>query len=121
MHAPPPMPEPREADDDLLAKALREALQPPATPPDAAAQALQARVLADWHARTRSAPAVLGGGGGAGSLGGWLHALPGWLGAAALAVLLSLGYTLWQRHGVDASVEELSQVDVLSQLAVGEM
>ena len=97
-----------EHDHEALRRALRASLQEP--PPS---EALQARVLAHWqqrHARTGSA----------------LRAGPGllawaprrWLGLAVLSV--SLMVLAWCSRP-DPGLDELMQLDVLSQIAIGEM
>lgn len=99
-------------DDQALRAALREAL-----PCDDDADALQARVLAQW--RQRHPPDGRPVGVGAGLLG--LRGHPGrWLGAAALAGGMALALA-WCSVRPDPAMEELMQLDVLSQIAIGEM
>ena len=97
--------------DDTLRRALREAL--PREEGQEGTAALQARVLAQWRQRHAQGAAPVG----AGLLG--LRGHPArWLGAAVLAggVALSLA---WCRP--DPAMEELMQLDVLSQISLGEM
>lgn len=96
-------------DDAALQQALNAMHEPMDT------QALQQRVLAGWHAKHHASPArpwagVL-------ALGGprrWL------LGSATLALGLVLAMGLWLQRP-DPVLQELLQLDVLSQMAAGEM
>lgn len=101
--------------DDLHDDELRRALRASAAP--GSTEALQQRVLAQWqqrHQRPQAIEAQLAGGPGlVVRHGRWLG-----LGAAALSIAI-LG---WCNHArQDASVEELMQLDVLSQMTMGEM
>lgn len=97
--------------DDELRRALRASAAPAST------EALEQRVLAQWqqrHARPQAANAQLAG-------GPALVVRHGrWFGLGAAA--LSLAVLGWCNHArQDASVEELLQLDVLSQMTMGEM
>lgn len=92
--------------DDRLRRALREAL------PREDGEALQARVLAQWRQRHPDAATPVG----VGLLG--QHPTR-WLGAAALAS--SLLVLAWCSVRPDPVMEELMQLDVLSQISLGEM
>lgn len=97
-----------EHDDEALRRALRAPLQE--APPS---EALQARVLAQWQQRHAQA-------------GSARHTGPGllawaprrWLGLAALSA--SLMVLAWCSRP-DPGLDELMQLDVLSQMAIGEM
>ncbi|WP_342129008.1 hypothetical protein [Hydrogenophaga sp. OTU3427] len=114
--------EPTPPVNDLRA-ALRQSLHradaaPAESDADAAAEALQQRVLAQWqqrhaHLHTHPAWAVAGG-----STGGRRPATRWWL-AGTLLVVLALGLAWSQRP--DPTLEELLQPDVLSQMGLGEL
>lgn len=95
-------------DHGALRRALRASLQEP--PPS---EALQARVLAQWQQRHARAGSALRAGPG---LLAW--APRRWLGLAALSV--SLMVLAWCSRP-DPGLDELMQLDVLSQIAIGEM
>jgi hypothetical protein len=125
------------AGDEALRVALRR------MPPDgsaAALEALQARVLAQWEAQpgarpqwapSPSIPAAAGGawpvGGGhaagsaLGATGPWGRRLSGRWWAATALVAVVVGALLWWQQRPDPVLEELMRLDVLSQMAAGEM
>lgn len=96
-------------DDAALQQALK------ALPELMDTQALQQRVLASWQAQHPTAPALPWGGVLAlGAPRRWL------LGSATLALGLGLAVGLWLQRP-DPVLQELLQLDVLSQMAAGEM
>lgn len=120
---------PEPSDDAFLQAALR------AMPPDVDPEALEAlkhRVRADWSGAvaaqaTRPVDSLAGVAVGAGSsvdARRGFGARPGagrrrWMAAAALVLALIAAYAWTQRP--DPSVEELMRLDVLSQMAAGQM
>jgi hypothetical protein len=46
---------------------------------------------------------------------------PRWLGGLGVAIALAGAFLLWQQRQNELALDELSQVDVLSQMAAGEM
>lgn len=101
-----------DPDDARLRQALRDSLRE--GPGDTGA--LQQRVLAQWQQRHATAPAH--------PVGGGLLALAGLTrlqrGLALAAVAGSLAVLAWCAQP-DAGLDELMQLDVLSQIANGEM
>jgi hypothetical protein len=111
------MTSPLRDQDPALRGRLRAALDADAP---AETDALEERVLEQWRQRHAATGTVLASAGGA-----VLHApgrgrRPLWLvsGALLLVALLITGVT-WQRH--DPAMDELMQLDVLSEMALGEM
>ncbi|MDR7093490.1 hypothetical protein [Hydrogenophaga laconesensis] len=109
-------PHPTHEDHDLRAR-LRSGLDTAAV---GDSDALEARVLAQWRQRHAATEPVA-----AWASGATLRA-PGtarrtlWLGSGALlAAALLIALATWQRP--DPVVEELMQLDVLSEMALGEM
>lgn len=97
------------SDDTTLRQALKALSEPMDT------QALQQRVLASWQAQHPTASARPWGGVLA------LGAPRRWfLGSATLALGLVLAVGLWMQRP-DPVLQELLQLDVLSQMAAGEM
>ncbi len=106
---------PDEAGAD---EALRQTLRTGLHSTNDSREALQARVLAQWRQRHAplSAEARLASAGGQ----GWPVSRPRrWLGAAALAASLLLALAWCGRP--DPALDELMQLDVLSQIAIGEL
>lgn len=108
-----------QSDED---SALRAEVQRSARESAGSTDALEASVLARWQAQHRPQPApqwrqVLAGTGGRGGKSGsrW------WTGSVALLVASALLLALWWTQRQDAALEELMQLDVLSQIAVGEL
>lgn len=100
-------------DDESLRTSLQNSLA--ANGEQAGSQALQDRVLAQWQQR-HAAPALALAGGFTASQG---FRAPRW---ALPILLLAISLTLlgwWARP--DPALEELMQLDVLSQMALGEM
>lgn len=99
-------------------EALRQALRAGLHAADDSREALQARVLAQWRQRHAplSAEARLASAGGQ----DWSASRPRrWLGAAALAASLLVALAWCSRP--DPVLDELMQLDVLSQIAIGEL
>ena len=99
-------------------EALRQALRAGLHAADGSREALQARVLAQWRQRHAplSAEARLASAGGQ----DWPASRQRrWLGAAALAASLLLALAWCGRP--DPALDELMQLDVLSQIAIGEL
>ena len=119
--APPPAPD--AAPDAAWEPSLRQALRalPPESDP-ARLAALEARVLSDWqaaHAPQRQAAAAR-------VPRGWLRQrwvmVSGLVSGLALSAMLALGLGMTiPGLGGDPALEELMQMDVLSQMAIGEM
>lgn len=90
--------------------------------PDAVADRLPAKAAADAGRGARPRPHTAARGwlatGGAGN--GFGRA-PRWFGGLGVALALGAAVLLWQRHQNELLLDELSQVDVLSQMAAGEM
>lgn len=102
-------------DDPLLRRELRAALAPDA----ATADALGTRVLAQW--RQQAGTSVQGQGDGPVRALAGRHALRPWLiGVTGLACGAALALALWLQRP-DPALDELLQLDVLSQMAAGEM
>jgi hypothetical protein len=93
---------------------LQAALQQALVAENPAIRALQARVLTDWRG-LRSAETATS------AAPQRRQSAAAWIGAASLVAAVCAAYTMWLQQGGEASVEELSQVDVLSQLAAGEI
>lgn len=101
--------------DTQLQEALRQAL------PAEDSAALQDRVLAQWqqrHAGIQGA-ALQRGSGGQLMLARWRDHPMRWLGGALLAS--SVLVLAWCGTRPDPGVQELMQLDVLSQIAIGEL
>ena len=123
------------ADDAALRNAIRTL--PPGTGEERL-EALQNRVLAQWREAAGSAmPAAtqdaLANGGASVQFGpngatlgragrGGIPGLPRrvWLGLAAIAITAIIGLKMWQQAH-DPVLDELLKIDVLSQMAAGEM
>ena len=118
-------PAPDEALDAAWEQSLRQALR--ALPPDSdptRLAALEARVLSHWqaaHAAPRHTAAAA-----ARLPRGWLRQrwvmVSGLVSGMALSAMLALGMGVTiPGLGGDPALEELMQMDVLSQMAIGEM
>ncbi|MFN5048401.1 hypothetical protein [Roseateles sp.] len=97
---------------------LRHALRQAAPPGDS--EALQARVLAQWQQRQQAGRAgtPLHAGQGQLTIASWReHPMRWWLPLALAASLLLLAWC----SRPDPGVQELMQLDVLSQIAIGEL
>lgn len=106
-------------DDALLLTRLRQGLEAATVP--AGSEALEERVLAQWRQRhSVAAPATAGGAAALRPPHG-MGRRPLWLasGALLLAALLLTTLASWQRP--DPALDELMQLDVLSEMALGEM
>lgn len=107
-------PEPHKDHNDTLRERLRAGLD---TAPHRDSEALQDRVMAQWRQRHPVAEHATAGGP---ALHSGAARRPLWLAASALVVAAALALTAsWPRH--DPVMEELMQLDVLSQMAMGEM
>lgn len=103
--------------DDRLRAQLRGALDTAATDDS---QALEARVLAQWQQRHGAAEQMLAPAGGASLRAPGTARRPLWLASGALlAAALLLTLATWPR--TDPNIDELMQLDVLSEMAQGEM
>jgi hypothetical protein len=104
-----------DPEDTPLQEALRQAL------PAEDSATLQERVLAQWQQRHASAQgaALQRGSGGQLMLARWRDHPLRWLGAALLAS--SMLVLAWCGTRPDPGVQELMQLDVLSQIAIGEL
>lgn len=116
MNATPPR-TPDDRTDDRLRQAL---IGLPADGVRERLEALNHRVLAQWGEAQRLAPAGHGGGGpwlalrGRGGKASWA------VGLAGLTAGLALVLAAWLR-APDPALDDLSQPDVLSQMAAGEL
>ena len=108
-----PHPNPRDTGDEALKARLRQTLSQPADDTDA----LQARVLAQWH-QFRPASVVTTSAGPVATLqAAWRQHPVLWTGALA-ALLVSLWVL---RPAQDPVLEELLQPDVLTLISAGEL
>jgi hypothetical protein len=110
-----PLPNDRADERD---EALRERLKHTlAQAPDDGADALQARVLAQWR-QARPQPVVVASTGPLASLqAAWRHHPVIWTGA-----LMALAMAVWMlRPAQDPALEELMQPDVLTLISAGEL
>lgn len=99
-----------EALKDRLKASLSQA-------PDEDSQALQARVLAQWHQARPRGPVVTASGPLAFLQAAWRHHPVLWTGA-----LVALAMALWMlRPAQDPALEELMQPDVLTLISNGEL
>ncbi len=105
-----------DPDDTLLQQQLRAAL----APDDAELEALNRRVLSQWRSRHDGASAQTEGHGAVRALVGRAGLRPWLIGATGLALGGALALGLWLQRP-DPAMEELLQLDVLSQMAAGEM
>ena len=122
------------ADDAALRNAIRTL--PPCVGADRL-EALQNRVLAQWReaagattpthqdAQANDIASVEFGPNGATLVRGGKGGIPGlprrvWLGLAAIAITAIIGLKMWQQAH-DPVLDELLKIDVLSQMAAGEM
>jgi hypothetical protein len=106
------------APDADLRGSLRHALQDQAgRTPHAEHSALQDRVMAQWQQRHPQAELALAGAAHSGWRLGAVHR--GWV-VVALALAVVVALTVWVNRP-DPVLEELMQLDVLSQIALGEM
>jgi hypothetical protein len=114
MNAPHPN-DPADGRDEALRERLKQTL---AQGPDDGTDALQARVLAQWHRSRPAAVVVASSGGPLASLqAAWRHHPVLWTGA-----LLALAMALWVlRPAQDPALEELMQPDVLMLISAGEL
>ncbi len=111
------MTHPVHPEDPSLRRQLRRALE---SAGHTDSTALEDRVLAQWRLRHAPAGAVVASAGGAALQAQGLGWRPLWQisGALLLAALL-FSVASWQRP--DPVLEELMQLDVLSEMALGEM
>lgn len=108
---------PRPAPDDaLLQHRLRDAL----TPDAAEVASLNERVMAQWRQQQGADTAHAEGAGPVRALSGRQGLRPWLIGATALVLGGALTLGLWLQRP-DPAMEELLQLDVLSQMAAGEM
>lgn len=105
-----------ERQDARLQRMLRED-QVPVAP--AALEALNARVLAQWHERHGGRGAREQRNAGT-TLSALLTRRPVWIGTTGLLVAGAVLLVLWTPRP-DPVLEELMQLDVLSQMAAGQM
>ncbi len=105
-------------DQDLALRArLRTALD---AGTNANTDALEERVLAQWRQRHAATDTVLASAGGAALQAPGRGRRPLWLvSGAVLVTALLITVVTWQRH--DPAMDELMQLDVLSEMAWGEM
>ena len=83
-------------------------------------EALEARVLAQWRQRHAATEAVAASAAGASLRSPGTPRRPWWLASGALlAAALLITLATWQRP--DPAMEELMQLDVLSEMTLGEM
>lgn len=104
----------RRPEQDALRERLRAGLD---TAPHRDSEALQDRVMAQWRQRHPVAEHATAGGP---ALRSGAARRPLWFAASALLVAAALAFTAsWPRP--DPVMEELMQLDVLSQMALGEI
>jgi len=117
--APPPgTAAPTDAADARLLAALR-AMPPLLAKADAdAADALNARVMAQWHERHATGAATVGQRGPTLAARLWQRRV--WVGSAGLLAVAAVATAVLVTRP-DPSIEDLMQPDVLSQMAIGEM